>query len=146
MFKLAEMNIDVIVSHRNDRGDFSELLKTTIDKLRDMGYEVDPSDERYDRENKTFTDSIQIGCDSVTVGERSYDEVGNYVDGEVGTMYAHSDEDIKKLDQLFDEVKSTFDHAGCDILQGNWNNIDFITIEKGQVTFALGSDDDDEDN
>lgn len=150
MFKISEMNVDVVVSHRShgehDRGDFSELLDSTVNKLRDMGYDVEPSDIRYDRENKTITDSIQIGCNSVTVGESSYDKNGTYVDGEVGTMYANSDEDIQKLDQLFDEVKSSFDHAGCDILQSNWDNIDFITIEKGEVTFSICTDGDDVDD
>ncbi len=144
--KVSEMDIDVIVSRHPEDGDFSEVLEKTITQLRDIcEEEIFTSTMDTDRSNKTFTESIQIGCDSITIDEIEYDEKGKLCDGCSETIYV-AGESADKVNQVFENVKSMFDIEGVEILQGNWENIDFITIEKNYVTFAINADGEEEED
>lgn len=138
--KVSEMDIDVVVTRHYEDGNFSEVLEESIKLLRDKCNEqIKTSIIPADRSNQTFTDCIQIGNGSITIEEIIYDEVGNLCDGYSETGYVSSNiED--KLEEVFENIKDMFDVHDVDILQGNWNNIEYITIDKNHVTFGINAD------
>lgn len=138
--KVSEMDIDIVVSPKHDKPKFSELLESTINQLTEVCKDIDTSIIPSNRENKNFTEYVQLGCNALTIGTISFDEFGNMDGGGTNSGCYYTDESISKLDQIFENVKDKFDIEGVEILQGNWNNIEFITIEKDKVTFGICTD------